>query len=361
MTWALCLSHARAKPRWQGIESARDAWPRPALDQRTHLLLTEADCGVSAYGETGIVYSLAQNRYLFQLGVSLMLLGSACIGHASARELASPQAEHSQDVANQETFEHAVAAQHAAVGKENSTTPSAAWAGDYYFGDGLGQNVHLSVSPRSGIAATWRGCLGTYAANKGKVVPQADGSLLLKYEQPNDPKGIGFADHVIPVPWGDRMYMISEGELPAFASAVNLGDEPREGQSGSFFLRQGDESRKVHGPPVLPPRQQSLIREVPLEVGVVSANRLPKTNADTFECRFRLKLDRGANDGLASGMNLVAIRIGAGSRLALEQTTPTRAVGTMSLFGDECAKPDQWPSTKTRFTTGAYRATKKEP
>ena len=301
------------------------------------------------------MHSLAQSRYLFQLGASLVLLGSACTGHASARQPASPQAEHSQDVTNRKAFEDAVAEQRAAISKENSTTPSAAWAGDYYFGDGLGQNVLLSVAPRSGIAATWQGCLGTYAANKGRVIPQADGSLLLKYDQPNDPRGVGFADHVIPVAWGDRMYMISEKELPAFASAVNLGEEPREGQSGAFLLRQGDESRNVHGLPILPPRQQSLIRDVPLEVGVVSVKRLPDNDADTFECRFRLKLDRGTNDGLASGMNLVAIGIEAGGRLALGQTTPTRAVGTMSLFGDECAKPDQWPSTRTRLTTGAYR------
>lgn len=301
------------------------------------------------------MHSLAQGRRLFLLGLSLALLGGASLGYAFPSPPASLQAESSQDIATQRAFQHAVDAQRDAIAKENSTTPRVAWAGDYYFGDGLGQNVSLSLAPLSGVTATWQGCLGTYSANKGRVVPQADGSLLLEYEQPNDQRGLGFADHVVPVAWGDRMYMISEKELPAFASAVNLGDEPRKGAYGSFLMREGDERRKAYGMPVLPPAQQSLIREVPLEVGVVSANRLHDNHADEFECRYRLELDHGANDGLVAGMKLLTIGGSAHNRVTVEQTTPTRAVGTVSLFGDECTKPDRRPSTETRFTSGAYR------
>lgn len=301
------------------------------------------------------MYSLAQGRHLFLLGLSLALLGGASLGYAFPPRPASPQAENSQGIATQEAFQHAVEAQRTAIAKENSTTPRVAWAGDYYFGDGLGENVSLSLAPVSGVAATWRGCLGTYTANKGRVIPQADGSLLLKYEQLNDQRGFGFADHVVPVAWGERMYLISEKEFPAFASAVNLGDEPRKGAHGRFLMRKGDERRKVYGMPILPPAQQSLIREVPLDVGVVSAIRLHDNHADQFECRYRLELDHGANDGLAAGMELLATGGSAGNRITLEQTTPTRAVGTISLFGDECTKPDRRPLTKARFTSGAYR------
>jgi len=306
-------------------------------------------------GETGIMHSLAQGRRLFLSGLTLALLGSASPGYAFSPQPASPQAENFQDIAAQRAFGYAVDAQRDAIDKENSTSPSVAWAGDYYFGDGTGQNVSVSLSRHSGVAATWQGCLGTYSANKGTVIPQADGSLLLKFEQPNDERAFGFADHLVPVPWGERMYMISEKELPAFASAVNLGDEPRKGAYGSFLMRSGDERRKVHGLPVLPPAQQSLIREVPLEVGVVSANRLHNNDADKFECQYRLKLDRGANDGLAAGMKLVATGRRTGNYVTLEQTTSTSAVGTMSLYGDECTSSDWRPSTKARFTSGAYR------
>ncbi len=301
------------------------------------------------------MYSLAQSRRLVQWGLSLALLGAVSLGYACPPQSASPQASNSQDRATQRAFEHAVEAQRAAIDKETLATPKVAWAGDYYFGDGMGQNVSLSLAPVSGVAATWQGCLGTYSANKGRVIPQADGSLLLEYEQPNDQRGIGFADHLIPVAWGERMYMISQDELPAFASAVNLGDEPRKDAQGSFLMRTGDEQRKVYGVPALPPAQQSLIREVPLEVGVVSVDRLRDKDADHFECRYRLELDHGANDGLAAGMKLLATGGSVGNRITLEQATPTRAVGTMWLFGDECTHPDQRPSTKTRFTSGAYR------
>jgi len=91
-------------------------------------------------------------------------------------------------------------------------------------------------------------------------------------------------------------------------------------------------------------------------------------HTDDFECRYQLELDRGAKDGLAAGMDLLTTGVSAGHRITLEQTTPARAVATVSLFGDECTKPDDWPSTRTRFTTGAFegyqpnrKAIKKEP
>jgi hypothetical protein len=302
------------------------------------------------------MYSLTQGRkhYLLSFVFPLVIGASlVCTAHASP---ASPQASNDSDVEAQEAFHSAVYAQRVVIDEENATTKSRmAWAGDYYSGDGLGANISLSLAPRSGVAATWQGCLGTYWANKGQVLPQADGSLLLKYEQPNDEQGIGFADHLVPVPWGDRMYMISEKELPAFASAVNFGDEPRNDAHGMFLMRQGDESRKVNGVPMLPVAQRSLIREVPLEVGVVSAKRLHDGRVDEYGCRYRLELDHGADDGLAVGTKLHTVGGSGDGRVTLEQVTPTRAVGAMTLFGEECAGPNQRPSARTRFTTGAYR------
>jgi len=303
------------------------------------------------------MYSLMQGRQHFQLSLCLPLTIGAILACAAHAGPALPHVDDFRDIAKQEAFQHAVDAQRAAIAEENAATkPQVAWAGDYYSGDGLGANVSLSLAPRAGVAATWQGCLGTYATNKGTVIPQADGSLMLKYEEPNDPQGIGFADHVVPVAWGERMYMISEKEIAAFASAVNLGDEPRDGAQGMFLMRQGDESRMVYGVPVLPLAERSLIREVPLEVGVVSARRLDHDQVDQSMCRYRLELDHGTNNGLAAGMRLQATG-GAYDRVTLEQVTPTRAFGAISLFGDECSKPDQRPSINTRFTTGAYRVT----
>lgn len=303
------------------------------------------------------MYSLMQGRQRFLLSLFLPLVIGVSLTSPVHADPASPPTDNAQDAATRKAFQRAVDAQRSVIDEENAKTkPPVVWAGDYYSGDGLGANVYISLAPHSGVAATWQGCLGTYMVNKGSVIPQAGGSLRLDYEAPNDPKGIGFADHVVPVAWGDRMYMIAEKELPEFASAVNLGDEPRKYAQGMFLMRQGDESRKADGMPMLPLAQRSLIRKVPLEVGVVSVKRVHDNRADQFECPYRLELDHGANDGLAAGMELRTTGRSRYNRVTLEQVTATRAVGVMSLFGDECKERDQQPSTKTRFTSGAYHA-----
>jgi hypothetical protein len=43
------------------------------------------------------------------------------------------------------------------------------WAGEYYFGDGLGVNVSLILAPKFGYVFEWRGCLGLYDRNYGAV------------------------------------------------------------------------------------------------------------------------------------------------------------------------------------------------
>src|SRR5438477_12939061 len=43
------------------------------------------------------------------------------------------------------------------------------WAGEYYFGDGLGVNVSLALAPESGFVFSWHGCLGLYDLNYGDV------------------------------------------------------------------------------------------------------------------------------------------------------------------------------------------------
>jgi hypothetical protein len=289
-------------------------------------------------------------------GLCLALLGGVCLAHAAPQQPTGHAGDGPRELAAEQAFKQAVDAQRELIGKENAATPAAAWAGDFYFGDGLGANVALSLAPHAGVAATWAGCLGTYLANKGIVIPQPDGSLQLKYEQANDEKSIGFAVHVLPVVWGERMYLVSEDQLAAFASAVNLGEEPRSVVWGSFLMRKGDEQREAYGLPSLPPAQQRLIHQTPLEVGVVSASPLPRPGNPSFECRYRLELDHGADDGLAAGMELRTTGPQAEDRIKLEQTTANRATGTLSLYGDQCADPALQPSAKTRFTTGAYQA-----
>jgi hypothetical protein len=111
------------------------------------------------------------------------------------------------------------------------------WAGHYYYGDGLGVNVELSLAPKSGFAFTWNGCLGLYDMNYGDVV-ESSGKIRLVPKLPNEHKPFeGISQEFLPIVWGDRHYLIAAEEVVKFANAVNAGFEPREGAWGTFLLR----------------------------------------------------------------------------------------------------------------------------
>jgi hypothetical protein len=77
------------------------------------------------------------------------------------------------------------------------------WAGEHYYGDGLGVNVSLSLAPENGFVFTWNGCLGLYDLNYGSVA-FTNGTLKLQFKYPNNREGFeGIAPELLPVRWGD--------------------------------------------------------------------------------------------------------------------------------------------------------------
>jgi hypothetical protein len=70
---------------------------------------------------------------------------------------------------------------------------------------------------------------------------------------------IGSSDpyDLVVIHWSSRTYLVPARSLADFASAVNLGVEPRHSVSmldgGSGYLRDGDEEKPVMGRPPLPP------------------------------------------------------------------------------------------------------------
>lgn len=144
------------------------------------------------------------------------------------------------------------------------------WAGQYYFGDGLGVNARLKLAPKSGVVFIWTGCLGVYDRNYGKVI-EDNGLIKLALSLPNDRQGFqGVATELAPVIWGPRHYLISVEELPAFCSAVNSGLEPREGTHGLYFLRAGDESKSICGQPEIPPQFRGYLLKTPVNATIQS-------------------------------------------------------------------------------------------
>jgi len=144
------------------------------------------------------------------------------------------------------------------------------WAGQYYYGDGLGVNVDLSLAPKSGFAFTWNGCLGLYDLNYGDVV-EAGGKIRFVFKLPNEHKGFeGIASDFLPVIWGDRHYLIATDEVVKFANAINAGFEPRETEWGEFLLRRGDATKPASGYPNLPSEYSEYLLKHPIDAEVSS-------------------------------------------------------------------------------------------
>ena len=244
------------------------------------------------------------------------------------------------------------------IKQEVDASPGHAWAGQYYEGDGLGANIRMSLAPRSGVAATWHGCMGLYGANRGRVVVESDGWLRLAYALEN-PSGFGgFPNRMRPVRWGTRRYLIPDEKLMAFVNAIHHGVEPRPRSHGMFLLAEGDESKSVEGLPDLPSPYRERIRRDPIEVSVIMVARETVRNNQDKSCDFtyRITFDRGAADGLSAGIELRRVVPDRGWESAtIDQVTAERASAKIGFILEDCAKPKSVPRVGWRFSTGAYR------
>jgi hypothetical protein len=115
------------------------------------------------------------------------------------------------------------------------------------------------------------------------------------------------------VKWSDRIYLIDESDMKRFADAVNMGIEPRnalhswrsEGSPwmGSFFLRSGDEKKKVVGPPPISQPWRDMLLERPVTGKVIRIDKTEKINE--WNTEITATINRGSNSGLKVGMKLV--------------------------------------------------------
>ncbi|HVO82148.1 MAG TPA: hypothetical protein VMT28_15540 [Terriglobales bacterium] len=178
------------------------------------------------------------------------------------------------------------------------------WAGEYYFGDGLGVNVSLALAPKGGFTFSWHGCLGLYDLNYGGVA-FTNGTVKLLFKYPNKQEGFqGLAPELLPVRWGERHYLIAADHIVDFANAINAGSEPSSlfgGRSASFLLRRGDEKKPVSGQPNLPSEFLTYILAEPIKakISFVEQTRLEHARRIT-----NVRLDVGSIDGLKAGMEL---------------------------------------------------------
>lgn len=114
---------------------------------------------------------------------------------------------------------------------------------------------------------------------------------------------------LIPVKWGDRLYLIESHSLREFCNAINLGLEPRrttgvDSYLGVFYLRDGDHEKSTLGHPNLSKELIDLFLVKPIEAKVI--------NIELTDGMKLAAIDKGSNAGLKPGMRLVLAENGFG-------------------------------------------------
>jgi hypothetical protein len=190
------------------------------------------------------------------------------------------------------------------------------WAGEYFAGNGLGRNFSLWIAPRAGFAYEWHGCVGLYDRNCGKVLQGS--RLKLRCRFPNDDDDFHVIAEIvpaelIPLAWGERMYLLAPTEVIGFCNAYNAGWEPRKLPLGQVFLRRGDQEKAADGsPPLLGPFAKYLLKE-PLVVRIAAIDGIPKEEGAPEERRrtTTVAIDAGSAEGVFEEMWLFPVEADA--------------------------------------------------
>src|SRR6185436_12407323 len=178
--------------------------------------------------------------------------------------------------------------------------------------DGLGVNMSLSISPKSGFVFEWHGCLGLYDRNYGAVTLTNE-RVHLSFTFENKQQGFqGIASDLIPIPWGKRRYLVPADEMVGFCNHVNDGTEPRDGIHGSELLRRGDEKKPVSGLPKVPKEFHDYLISKPIVAEIISVGAY-KTRPSVVDWKFKdtpVVINVGSDKGLRPGMELLVTEPG---------------------------------------------------
>lgn len=235
-----------------------------------------------------------------------------------------------------------------AIRKELKSPHLDEWSGRYYYGDGLGTNVVLLYARESGFVFTLHGCLGLYDQNYGDVTLES-GRLQLAPKLPNDPSK-GFSVDFYRVRWGARHYLISSDEIVQFANSVNAGFEPRKYPHGRFLLKDGDEKKRVSGPPPIPVEYTDYILRTPLDAHIVSVGK--SRSNDPFVVHT-VVLNIGSVEGVRKGMEFFVIGGSYGDATVLKVDDHSSEAELSIFHSDERPSPGQKLSTRLRDESGS--------
>jgi hypothetical protein len=234
------------------------------------------------------------------------------------------------------------------------------WAGKFVEGDGLGTNITLYVSPKSGAAVTNFGCLGLYGADEGQLSVLQDGSLKFAFSRRRSGALGEFGDSMLPVHWGERVYLLPHQRIYEFVLAANRGFEQLPGMGGGRFLNN---QKAIQGLPELPEPYRAALRQKAVDAKVLHVTQTGKRvlgNEPMCQMRYEITIDQGDSAGLKIGEMLAAVEPqDAYADLKLESVSGSEATGNISILEDDCSHLQHVPSTAWEFSTFAIGEVRK--
>lgn len=183
------------------------------------------------------------------------------------------------------------------------------WAGDYYCGDGEGENISLYLAPQAGYLYENRGCEFVWDRSMGRVVGTSDRIRLLPEVMQKDPSDRRMADEYFVVPWGDRRYLVPTNGLIEFCNAVNSGIEPRRYPWGDYLLLSWSWTNAVSGKPLVPDDFRKYMLMEPVTGAIIAVTGVTRSLSGLgwYSRKVTATVNIGTDSGLAAGMKLQVV------------------------------------------------------
>jgi hypothetical protein len=176
--------------------------------------------------------------------------------------------------------------------------------------------------------------MGLYDRNYG-TIEEKDGRLRLSFTFPHDREGgLGIAEELVPIAWGERKYLMPAKEIVHFCNLVNEGSEPRNEIHGFCLLRYGDEKKKVTGLPAVPKQYERYLLSKPIETEIIEVGK-PITDpgdGDVKGVETRITVKHGSKAGLLPGMKLNFIDPDTHDDIVLDKVEEDRSEGVLTRY-----------------------------
>jgi hypothetical protein len=188
------------------------------------------------------------------------------------------------------------------IASEVAGMKDSGWSGSYYLGNGY-ESESFSLAPGSGFVYEWWSDTGLVDRNFGSVTSGITSLSFNRFYKDEHHKYGGLPVELMPVRWGERMYLLPPNELVRFCNLINSGREPREKQRGSVFLREGDEEKSASGLPDLPTSLSKYLLQEPIGATILTAERPVFLKNDGWEYwSTTVTLSDGTGEGVLPGM-----------------------------------------------------------